>query len=149
MCPLPSLCSEPRQIVASEARTWLGTTWHHEARVKGAGVDCAQFLIAVYVATGLIADFAPEHYPIDWHLHRDEPRFIAYLLEHADPVDVPLPGDIAMFQFGRQSAHGAIVLDWPLIIHAYRDEGAVVMTDCATSPLLARLSGFYRLKGLA
>lgn len=140
-----------RAAILAEAMTWLRTPWHHAARVKGAGVDCAQFLIAVYAAVGLVPEFAPEAYPADWHLHRDEPRFLANLLRYADPVEAPAPGDVAMFQYGRHAAHGSIVIDAnrPAIIHAWRDEGMVTVTDLSVSPLRARLSGFYRVKGAA
>lgn len=140
-----------RAAVVAEAKTWLRTPWHHEARVKGSGVDCAQFLIGVYAGVGLVPAITTEHYPHDWHLHRDEPRFLAYLLQFADPVDAPLPGDVAMFQYGRHAAHGAIVIDeaGPTIIHAWRDERMVTLTDLSVSPLRERLAGYYRLKGLA
>lgn len=139
-----------REKIIAEAMSWLRTPWHHEARVKGAGVDCAQFLIAVFAAVGLVEDFKTEHYPRDWHLHRDEPRFLSYLLQHADPIETPLPGDVAMFQYGRHAAHGSIVMDTagPTVIHAWIDEGMVTLTDLSVSPLRERLSGFYRLRGL-
>src|SRR5690349_11447583 len=38
-----------RARLLDEARTWLLTPWHHNARVRGAGVDCGQLLIACYV----------------------------------------------------------------------------------------------------
>ena len=139
---------DKRAAVAAEAMTWLKTPWHHMARVKGAGVDCAQFLICVFYAVGLIPEIDPGQYPPDWHLHRDESRFINALLQYADPVGQPLPGDIAMFRYGRHAAHGAIVIAWPLIIHAWKDERAVVLTDVSKSPLAERLDGFYRLKGM-
>jgi NlpC/P60 family putative phage cell wall peptidase len=135
-----------REKIVAEAQSWLGTKWHHEGRVKGAGVDCAQFLIGVYVAAGLVPEFQTSHYPPDWHLHRDERRFLSYLLQYAVPVgadDTPQPGDIVMFRYGRHAAHGSIVIGWPVIIHAWRDVGAVTLTDVSVSPL-----GAYRLKGL-
>lgn len=139
-----------RDKIIAEAMTWLRTPWHHEARVKGAGVDCAQFLIAVYAAVGLIPDFTPDHYPPDWHLHRQKPRFLELLLQYADPVESPLPGDVAMFQYGRHAAHGSIVTDTAglTIIHAWRDERMVTITDLTVSPLRDRLAGFYRLRGI-
>lgn len=141
---------ELRQRVVAEALTWLRTPWHHEARVKGAGVDCGQFLIGVFSRVGLVREFQPEHYPADWHLHKDERRFLAYLLEYAAPVGAPLPGDVAMFQYGRHEAHGSIVIDaaGPVIIHAWRDEGMVTITDLATSPIASRFAGYYRMRGL-
>ena len=53
-----------RQRIVEEARSWLGTPYHHQAMVKGAGVDCAMILVAVYRAVGLIpAGFDPRPYP--------------------------------------------------------------------------------------
>lgn len=46
-----------RQAVVAEAKTWIGTGFHHEARIKGAGVDCAQLLIAVFSACGFVPEF--------------------------------------------------------------------------------------------
>lgn len=134
--------------VIAEARTWIGTPWHHLARVKGAGVDCAQFLVAVFAAAGAIEPFEADYYPADWHMHRDEPRFLEMLLRHGERVTDPQPGDVVMFNFGRHAAHGGIVIAWPLIIHAFRDEGAVCYTHVVGSPIEDRVAGFFRVKGL-
>ena len=140
-----------RQRVIDEAITWLGTPFHHLAQVKGAGVDCAQLLIAVYSAAGLAKAFHPEYYPADWHMHKDEPRFVNTLLDYCDPLppdEIPQPADIALFRFGRHAAHGAIVEDWPLIIHAWSDVGAVVRSEADIGPLAERLACCYRIRGL-
>jgi NlpC/P60 family putative phage cell wall peptidase len=133
-----------RHEIVQEAHTWLGTPWHHAARVKGAGVDCAQFLIGVYANCGLIEDFTPESYSPDWMLHQSGEKFIEYLLKYTTPTDDPLPGDIAMFQFGRTVSHGSIVIRWPNIIHAYRPERCVVLSDVTVCDLANRVAGFYR-----
>lgn len=141
-----------RAVVVAEAMTWLRTPWHHMARVKGVGVDCAQFLVGVFEAVGLVPPLDLGYYPPDWHLHQDRPRFLEKLAEHADPIATsnPQPGDIAMFKFGRHAAHGSIVVSWPLIIHAYLDERRVVLSDVAASPALAgRLAGIWRVRGMA
>lgn len=151
MSPRPNQSPDDmRSAIVAEAMTWLRTPWHHAARVKGAGVDCGQFLIAVFAGVGLIEEFDTEHYPMDWHLHRDERRFLDLLLQYADPVETPKAGDIAMLRYGRHAAHGSIVvsLDPLTIIHAWRDERMVTLTDLSTSPLAERLDGFYRMKGL-
>lgn len=139
-----------RELVIAEARTWLGTAWRHEGRVKGAGVDCAQFLIAVYAACGLIEEFKTEHYPSDWMLHSDQPRFMAQIKHHCVEVIAPRMGDVLMFRVGRQPAHAAIAMDdgANVIIHAYREERCVTLTDLPGSPLAERLCGFYSLAGL-
>jgi cell wall-associated NlpC family hydrolase len=48
---------------------------------------------------------------------------------------IPQPGDVALFRFGRCFSHGAIVVDWPVVIHAWH-KGGVLMTD-GRQPLLA------------
>jgi NlpC/P60 family putative phage cell wall peptidase len=110
-----------RAGVVAEARSWLGTPYHHGARVKGAGVDCAQLLIGVFSAVGLIEPPRLENYPPDWHLHRSAERYLGVVLAHAHELegDAPLPGDVVLWRFGRCFSHGAIVIDWPLVIHAY------------------------------
>ncbi|HZF19513.1 MAG TPA: hypothetical protein VE008_07380 [Burkholderiales bacterium] len=140
----------PRSAIVEEARSWLRTPWHHMARVKGQGVDCAQFLCAVYEAAGSTPHIELGAYPRDWHLHQARPRFLEVLSRYAEPIHEALPGDIAMFRFGRHPAHGSIVIAWPRILHAYREERMVVESDVAASPRLAeRLSGFWRLKSMA
>jgi hypothetical protein len=65
-------------------------------------------------------------YPQDWHLHRNEERYLAGVLEYCHEIDgPPRPGDIALFRFGRCFAHGGIVIAWPLIIHAWNGMGVV------------------------
>lgn len=48
---------EYRLAVIESAKAWLGTPWHHMARVRGAGVDCAQLLMATYSDAGVIEPF--------------------------------------------------------------------------------------------
>ncbi|SHM10687.1 hypothetical protein SAMN05216428_1144 [Nitrosospira sp. Nsp11] len=142
--------SGKRVAIVDQAMTWLKTPWHHQGRVKGAGVDCAYFLVEVFADAGLIPRIDLGEYPPDWHIHRDEPRFLNVLKNYADLTEQdPLPGDIAMFRFGRTASHGSIVVEWPLIIHAYKDERMVTISDASRGPLADRLDGIYRLRGLA
>lgn len=139
---------EQRIAVVAEAMRWLGTPFHHQQRVRGAGVDCVNLLAAVYHAAGVVEELRFDYYPPDWHLHRDEPKFLAGLERYADriPVIEALPGDIAMFRYGRHSAHGAIVTAWPTVVHAWRDVGKVVLTEADRGPLGGRLVGVWRIK---
>ncbi len=141
-----------RSAVVAEALRWEGTPFHHGARVHGAGVDCGNLLIAAFQGAGLLGDVRLEPYPPDWHLHRTETRFLNVLLQYAHPLpagELPQPGDIAMFDYGRHAAHGAIVVAWPVVCHAWRDVGRVVRSEADSGPLGERLAGFYRLKGLS
>lgn len=129
-----------RAAVLAEAQRWLRTPWRHGARVRGAGVDCARLLQAVYVGAGIVADFPLDAYPPDWMLHRDEERFLAIVAAHMDEVASPLPGDVALWKYGRTYSHGAIVVDWPRVIHAHRPERMVAWGD-AGQGTLRRMAG--------
>ena len=126
----PASVTDLHRRVVDEARTWLGTPWHHEGDVKGAGVDCAMLLVRVFGVVGLIPPIDPRPYPIDHMLHSGQERFLGWLQQFAQPVSYvdPQPGDVLVYRVGRCFSHGAIVTEWPFIIHAFRDERAVVIT---------------------
>lgn len=127
-----------RASIVSAAESWLLTPWHHLARVKGAGVDCGQHLIMSYIEAGLVPHFETGDYPQDWMMNQDAERFLGWIEQYLDPVARPLPGDIAAWRYGKTFSHGAIVIEWPLIVHAYRREGNVCYGD-ATKGELARM----------
>jgi len=116
-----------RQAVVAEAHSWLGTAYHPEGRVKGAGTDCGQVLILVYSAVGLIPAFDTGHYPFDWASHNTAERYMGFVRDHAHEIQgPPLPGDVVLWKFGRCFSHGAIVIAWPQIIHAQVGAGCVL-----------------------
>jgi len=119
---MDDLEAQQRAAVVAEARSWIGTPYHHEARVKGVGVDCAQLLIGVFSApsVALIAPLDIPHYSHDWHMHRHAERYMGIVLDHAHEIaGPPKPGDVVLWRFGRCFSHGAIVEEWPVVIHAY------------------------------
>jgi NlpC/P60 family putative phage cell wall peptidase len=127
-----------RATVVAEARSWLGTPYHHSADVKRAGVDCGMLLVRVFVDTGLCAPFDPRPYAPDWMLHRDEERYLGFVFDRTKEIENPLPGDVMVFRYGRCYSHGGIVTSiHPLkIVHAYHPARAVVEDEIARSPQL-------------
>lgn len=132
-----------RSRVVEEAKTWIGTPYHHAASVKGAGVDCGTLLIEVYSDAGIIERFKPRKYSRQFHLHRDEEWYKQYVETWATPVEDPKPGDLVLFKVGRLYAHGAIILDWPLVIHAMAREEFVIQDDISKSWLSKADKIFY------
>lgn len=132
-----------RAAVVAEAMSWLGTPWHHGGRIKGAGVDCVQFLAGVYHACGLLPEIDTGDYPPDWMFHRDEERLLYGLREYATEIDVPQPGDIVVFKFGRCYSHAGIVVEAPTMIHAYRDERGVVIGDLDGGAFAGRARKYF------
>lgn len=128
-----------RDAVIAEALTWLKTPYHDHARVKGAGVDCAQLPIAVYSAVGLIEPFEVS-YPKDVYLHKGDEIYINHVLQ-AGAVEIPAgqaqKGDLALWRWGRAFAHGGIMIPDNKVIHALVDVG-VTIDDLSTSEDLIR-----------
>lgn len=137
---------EQRAAVVAEAQTWLGTPFHHLARVKGAGVDCAQLLIGVYHACGLIPDIDTGYYPPDWHFHQTKERYLEMLEKYCDRTEDPQPGDIAMFRFARCASHGVIVIAWPTVIHAFFRRKVSYADALRDAEIAGRVDSFWTLK---
>jgi cell wall-associated NlpC family hydrolase len=139
---------EQRKLVVEEAITWVGTPYHHDAAIKGVGVDCGRLLLRVGVNVGLIDPIHVESYSEQWFLHRGEEKYIGWLEKFTKRIEgPPLPGDLVVYKFGHCYAHGAIVIDWPLIIHAYRSEKKCVWGNASMGDLAKRKKVFYSLWG--
>lgn len=113
--------------------------------MKGHGVDCAQLLYQVYRRCKLIPKIAIPHYPPQWHLHRGDEKFENLVRQYAKQVESPLPGDIVLYREGRAFAHGAIVLDWPRIVHASAEVKMVVEDEGTSGRLADRERRFYSI----
>lgn len=143
--------SRERSAVAAEALSWLGTPYHHHARIKGVGVDCAQILCEVYEACRLVPHVDPGFYATDWHLHRGEELYMGWLERSgARQVQTPALGDVALFRFGRCFSHGGIVveasdqLEAMTVLHAYLNRG-VILSRLSEEPLDGRAVQFWTL----
>lgn len=141
--------------VVKTAKTWLNTPHVNGARVKGVGVDCGQFLIAVAEESGAVpvGTVNPPPYSNVWHLHRSEPFFERLTQAYCDPVKGDIQaGDYLLYQYGRCVSHGGIYDGNGHVIHAYIRQGVVLSNiddvmfyDNAGR---SRLRGVYRLKGV-
>lgn len=131
-----------RQRFVSEAMSWIGTPFCDHADIKGPGgaVDCAMLLTRCACDTGLLAPFDPRPYPPRWHVHRDEERFIDFLVERfaAREIETPRFGDIAVWKFGRTYSHGGVVISDAEVVHAYFANRMVVRTR-RDEPLLSQM----------
>jgi NlpC/P60 family putative phage cell wall peptidase len=136
-----------RQAVLAEARTWLRTPYHHAGKVKGPEgvVDCLMLLVAVFQTVGRVPlDFEPRPYAMDWMLHQGEEIYLEGLKKFMTQTDTPLPGDVALYKFGRTASHGGIVTGPDELLHAYRQAGCVTLTDM--NHLEPRLHSFWSIE---
>jgi len=117
-----------RNQIVAEAKSWLGTPYHHQAAIKRVGCDCIGLLKGIYAAFGGVIDL-PADYSPSWHVHRAEERLRDGLRRYG--AEVPLlsarPGDILLFGIGKgPAAHGAVLIEPDIIMHAYAEAGAVI-----------------------
>jgi hypothetical protein len=128
-----------RRILVSEAKSWINTPYHPGADLRGVGVDCGMLLVRVFVDAGLVPAFDPRPYPQDWHLHREDERYLGFVFNHAVEVARAQPGDVVVFRYGRAYAHGGIVTaTQPLtLVHAFSPAQAVIEEAMARNPVLA------------
>jgi|APMI01.1.fsa_nt_gi cell wall-associated NlpC family hydrolase len=138
-----------RAAIIAEAQAWLRTPWHHNASVRGAGVDCAQLIKACYVGAGVLPDFAVPDYPVDFMLHVDAERLCQTIVDNGGRLtDTPKPGDVVVWQFGKSFSHAGLVVDWPSrVIHAFRPWKCVVETPADAAQLAGRAVRFYTFWG--
>lgn len=121
-----------RSAAIEEAKSWLGTPFHHMARVKGrkGGVDCGQFLLGVFGPVGVIPPFEPEPYVQQFALHNSREWYLEYLSKLATeiPEEQALEGDVVIYKVGRCFSHAAILIEpWPgKVIHAINGLGVTI-----------------------
>lgn len=139
--------ADKRAAVQAAALGWLGTPFHDNACVKGAGVDCAMLIKSSFEEAGVITPADVAQYSAQWALHQNDQLFLAEVLKHAIEIDESSakPGDIVLYKFGRCLSHGAIVIEpgWPQIVHAFKQE-YLVTTGRGDAGIL----GFEALKGV-
>jgi NlpC/P60 family putative phage cell wall peptidase len=130
--------------IVQEARTWLGTPYHHQGRVRSAGVDCIGVVIGVAHALGL-SEFDTR----DYGRIPNGNMMRAMLMQHLDSV--PLwehqAGDIGLFTFVKEPQHVGIFTENG-ILHAYADAKQCVEHGFI-KPWPQRLVAVFRFKGVA
>ena len=128
---IPSPLVASRDALCAEALRWEGTPYHHEACLRGIGVDCVMLLVGVARACSLLPPtYRPAHYSPEWHLHQRRPALARGIFALGAPVLIPTesaqPGDIILMQFGRTDSHAGILLPGGQLIHAALSSRAVV-----------------------
>lgn len=133
-----------RTAVVEESRTWLGTPWKHQGRLKGAGVDCAGLVVCVAKAVGIeLADsFAYSHRP-----RFDSLKQACELRLTLIPISEARAGDVLLFTFATWPGHVGILSDDSVLIHAYEPRGKVV-EHRMDKWWWSNVSGAYKLPGV-
>jgi len=141
--------ADRRAAVVAAARRWIGTPWQHQARVLGAGCDCAGLIIMVARELGL-ADVDVTGYGTEPDGERLQALCDQYM--HRVPLADVRPGDVLLMAFASPPRHLGIVGDYPggglSLIHAYAQMRKVV-EHRLDAEWMGRAVAAYRLPGVA
>ena len=130
--------------VVRVARTWLGTPYHHQGRVKGAGVDCAGLLVGVANELGL-SDFDVTGY--SGRPNGDSLTRVCQEQMTPIPPEQLSPGDVLLFKFEAHAGHLGIFIGDNILIHSYMPRRRVV-EQSLDSRWWSLVAGQYRLPGV-
>ncbi|MFT0167478.1 NlpC/P60 family protein [Paraburkholderia mimosarum] len=136
--------SVTREQFVAELRTWLGTPFKIQGRLKGVGVDCVGLLICSAHNLGL-TDFDQTDYR--------RPRF-EMLRDGCDAnmqqimLDTAGPGDVLLFRWGSHATHLMVLTSTDTVIHALATTGRVVETSLDPRAI-TYLDAVYHVKGIA
>jgi NlpC/P60 family putative phage cell wall peptidase len=141
-----------RADVAAEARSWLGTPYHHQASLKGVGSDCIGVVRGVWrTLYGTEAQAMPSYSP-DWAIGAE------LLLEGArrhlvevDPAQLDA-GDVLVFRMrrGRPAKHCGIVVvegGQQRFVHAW-DAVPIVCETVLDDWWRCRIAAAFRFPGV-
>jgi NlpC/P60 family putative phage cell wall peptidase len=112
--------------IVSQARTWKGTPFHHQARLKGKGCDCLGLVIGVVDELELKDKNGIRLAAYDEVTYSKEPNgeyLTEKLLSLLDEVPIAdaSAGDLVLFKMGNNPQHLAILSDY---------EGGLGMVHC-------------------
>jgi len=120
--------------IVAQARTWLGTPFHHQARLKGKGCDCLGLIVGVVDELGLKDRNGMKLAAYDEVTYSKEPDG-AYLIQKLTGLleEVPIAearaGDLALFKVRENPQHLAILSDYEGglgMIHSFAPSRRVV-----------------------
>jgi NlpC/P60 family putative phage cell wall peptidase len=128
------------------ARTWIGTPYHHQASLKGAGTDCLGLVRGVWRELyGTDAELPPPYSP-DWAETGGVETMIEAARRHLIEIGVreAVAGDIAVFRLSRGmvAKHIAILTGPCTFVHAM--EGAPVAEVALSSWWRRRIAAAFR-----
>jgi cell wall-associated NlpC family hydrolase len=137
-----------REEIVAAARSYVGTPFHHQGRLKGVGIDCAGLLI------GVARDLGLPHQDVRDYPDIPDGRRIAALVEsQMTRVDDPEPGDAVLFWMETQTRHPQhLGILTPLLgglglVHAYFPVRRTVEVSF-TQEWRNRAVGYFRFPGI-
>ncbi|HZQ25261.1 MAG TPA: NlpC/P60 family protein [Terriglobales bacterium] len=140
-----------RNVIVECARTYVGTPFVHQGRVKGVGIDCVGLPLMVAEELGLKDKRGePLHSRIgEKYSHQPQGNLVHetvghYINRKAKP-DMKA-GDVVTMRFAGATSHAGIIGDSPeglTLIHAYSGEGEACVEHLLNDEWRNRIVGVF------
>jgi NlpC/P60 family putative phage cell wall peptidase len=139
-----------RDEIVITARRWIGTSYHHQASVRGVGADCLGLVRGVWRELFGTDAETPPTYSRDWAEASGREAMLEAAARHLlrIPVSSAEAGDVAVFRLrpGCVAKHAGILTSPSSMLHAM--EGAAV-AEVALGPWWRRrIAGAFRFPNL-
>jgi NlpC/P60 family putative phage cell wall peptidase len=140
-----------RSLILTETRRWIGTPYHHQASVLGAGVDCIGLVRGIYRALYGHEPEAIPGYSRDWAEASGDETLLAAATRHLIPIETAhaTTGDVLIFRWRAHlvAKHAAILASPTTMIHAL--EGAPVSCVALSPWWRRRIAAAFAFPGVS
>jgi len=147
-----------RDLIVATARNWVGTPYHHQAAVRGAGCDCLGMIRGVYRELYGSEPEQPPPYTPTWGDYSAEELMLGAARRHLVEVAsvhkglvlrnaVWLPGDVLLFRPRPDAVakHCAVVTGPDSMVHSYTGVG---VTETSIGIWAKRVVGVFSFPGI-
>jgi NlpC/P60 family putative phage cell wall peptidase len=139
-----------REDIVRAARGWIGTPYHHQASVRGAGADCLGLVRGVWRELyGHDAEASPP-YTRDWAEASGRETMLEAARRHFDEVPIAgaRAGDVIVFRLRRGfvAKHAAILTGDATMVHAM--EGGAAAEVALSAWWRRRIAAAFSFPGI-
>ena len=139
-----------RARIVAAARGWIGTPYHHQASVRGAGCDCLGLLRGVYAELYGLEPEVPPPYSPSWAEDRGQETLRDAARRHLVEIAPAAAGagDVLLFRWraGLPAKHCAILCEPRRMLHAY--DGHAVVESWMPDAWARRIAYAFAFPGL-
>lgn len=137
--------SNHREAIIVEARSWIGTPYHHQASLKCIGADCLGLVRGVWRGVHGYDAETPPAYSRDWAEAAGEETLLAAAGRHMRPIEITdmQPGDVLIFRFRATvpAKHAGILTGPDTFVHAI--EGGAACDVALSAWWRRRIAGVF------
>lgn len=140
-----------RERIVSEATSWIGTPYRHQASLKGVGCDCLGLIRGIWRALFSAEPEPMAAYTPDWAEASGEETLARAAQRHMREItpSIAEPGDILLFRWreGLPAKHAGVLIEPARFVHAH--QGAAVSAAAYSRWWRARTAFAFQFPSVA